>query len=149
VYPHPFMARYSACNARPTVALRWPRLRVASPGQRGKIQRSGGPYQYWAEFIRRANSLKDALEAYQRGFATAQQMLKHNPTPPAQRLLWGKCELGRQPLVQLKNIEAIRVFAQAANGRVSAIAVFNLCASLYNLEAQSDRWQHATTAISV
>ncbi|HZE80879.1 MAG TPA: tetratricopeptide repeat protein [Candidatus Polarisedimenticolia bacterium] len=140
VYPHPFMARYRACNALTnsgnydTAIEKCNQASAEDPTQ-------WGPYQVLGGVFTAANKPKDALEAYEKGIATAQQMLEAQPDSGRTKIALGQMLNSEgNLLVQLKKYdEAIAVFAQAAESAAyPAMPYFNLCATYYNLKRSQD-----------
>ena len=77
-YPHPFMAKYRACNAltnagKYEAAIEKCNVAIAEdPAQ-------WGPYQVLGGIYTALNKPQDALESYQKGVAAAQKMLEGQP----------------------------------------------------------------------
>ncbi|MGZ7107203.1 MAG: tetratricopeptide repeat protein [Candidatus Angelobacter sp.] len=139
VYPHPFMARYRACNVltnngKTDAAIDKCNQAIADdPTQ-------WGPYQVLGGVFAAANKPKDALEAYAKGVAAAQKMLEGQPDPRTKVGLGQMLNSEGHLLVQLKKYdEAIGVFAQAAESAAyPAMPYFNLCATYYNLKRSQE-----------
>ena len=78
IYPHPFMAKYRACNAltnsgKYEAAIEKCNLAIAEdPAQ-------WGPYQVLGGIYTALDKPNDALESYQKGVAAAQKMLEGQP----------------------------------------------------------------------
>jgi tetratricopeptide (TPR) repeat protein len=139
-YPHPFMARYRACNAltnsgKTDAAIEKCNQAIADdPTQ-------WGPYQVLGGIFTAANKPKDALEAYEKGVAAAQKMLE-------QQIDSGRTTVGLGQmlnsegnlLLKLKKYdEAIGAFSQAAESAAyPAMPYFNLCATYYNLKRSQE-----------
>jgi len=142
-YPHPFMAKYRACNAltnagKYEAAIEKCNLAIAEdPTQWGPYQVLGGIYSA-------LDKPKDALESYQKGVAAAQKMLQGQSESKTKVGLGQMLNAEGHLLVQLKKYdEAIGIFSQAAESAAyPAMPYFNLCATYYNLK----RSQEAVTA---
>ena len=150
VYPHPFMARYRACNALTNTGKydaaieKCNRASADDPTQ-------WGPYQVLGGVFTTVNKPKDALEAYQKGVTAAQKMLEAQPDS-------GKAKIGLGQmlnsegnlLVKLKKYdEALVVFAKAAESAAyPAMPYFNLCATYYNLKRNQEAVAACDQAIS-
>lgn len=139
-YPHPFMARYRACNAltnhgETDAAIEKCNQAIADdPTQ-------WGPYQVLGGLFMAANKPKDALEAYEKGVATAQKMLEQQSDSGRTKVGMGQMLNSEgHLLVKLKKYdEAIGVFTQAAESAAyPAMPYFNLCATYYNLKRSQD-----------
>jgi tetratricopeptide (TPR) repeat protein len=138
-YPHPFMAKYRACNAltnagKYEAAIEKCNLAIAEdPAQWGPYQVLGGIYSA-------LDRPKDALESYQKGVAAAQKMLEGQPDARTKVGLGQMLNSEGNLLVQLKKYnEAIGVFAQAAESAAyPAMPYFNLCATYYNLKRSQE-----------
>ena len=141
--PHPFMAKYRACNAltnagKYEAAIEKCNLAIAEdPSQ-------WGPYQVLGGIYLALDRPKDALEFYEKGVAAAQKMLQGQPDFRTKAGLGQMLNSEGNLLVKLKKYdEAIGVFSQAAESAVyPAMPYFNLCATYYNLK----RSQEAVTA---
>ena len=139
VYPHPFMAKYRACNAltnsgKYEAAIEKCNLSITEdPAQ-------WGPYQVLGGIYTTLNKPKDALESYQKGVAAAQKMLEVRPDPRAKIGLGQMLNSEGHLLVQLKKYdEAIGIFSQAAESAAyPAMPYFNLCATYYNLKRSQE-----------
>jgi tetratricopeptide (TPR) repeat protein len=142
-YPHPFMAKYRACNAltnagKYEAAIEKCNLAIAEdPAQWGPYQVLGGIYSV-------LDKPKDALESYQKGAIAAQKMLERQPDSRTKVGLGQMLNAAGHLLVQLKKYDdAIEIFSQAAESAAyPAMPYFNLCATYYNLK----RSQEAVTA---
>ena len=150
VYPHPFMARYRACNALTnkgtTDAAIEKCIQAAAedPAQWGPYQMLGGLYTT-------ANKPKDALAAYENGVAAAQKMLEQQLEPARTRVGLGQMlNAEGNLLVQMKKYdEAIGLFARAAESAAyPAMPYFNLCATYYNLKRSQEALAACERAIS-
>ncbi|HEY2169383.1 MAG TPA: tetratricopeptide repeat protein [Candidatus Angelobacter sp.] len=138
-YPHPFMAKYRACNAltnagKYEVAIEKCNQALAEdPAQWGPYQVLGGIYMA-------LDKPKDALESYQKGAAAAQKMLQAQSDSKTKVGLGQMLNSEGNLLVQLKKYdEAIGVFTQAAESAAyPAMPYFNLCATYYNLKRSQD-----------
>ena len=142
-YPHPFMAKYRACNAltnagKYEAAIEKCNLAIAEdPAQ-------WGPYQVLGGIYITLDKPQDALESYQKGVAAAQKMLEGQPDPRTKIGLGQMLNAEGNLLIKLKKYdEAIEVFSHAAESApYAAMPYFNLCATYYNLK----RSQEAVTA---
>src|SRR5579864_3018782 len=138
-YPHPFMAKYRACNAltnagKYEAAIEKCNLAIAEdPAQWGPYQVLGGVYSA-------LNKPKDALESYQKGVAAAQKILEAQPDSRTKIGLGQMLNSEGHLLVQLKKYdEAIGIFSQAAESAAyPAMPYFNLCATYYNLKRSQE-----------
>ena len=143
VYPHPFMARYRACNAltnhgKTEAAIEECNKAIADdPTQ-------WGPYQVLGGIFTAAKKPQDALDAYQKGVAVAQKALEAQPDARTKVGMGQMLNSEGHLLVQLKrHDDALGVFTQAAESAAyPALPYFNLCATYYNLK----RNQEAVTA---
>jgi tetratricopeptide (TPR) repeat protein len=143
VYPHPFMAKYRACNAltnsgKYEAAIEKCKLAGAEdPAQ-------WGPYQVLGGIYTSLDKPQDALEAYQKGIAAAEKMLEAQPDARTKVGLGQMLNSEGNLLLKVKKYdEAIGVFSQAAElSAYPAMPYFNLCATYYNLK----RSQEAVTA---
>src|SRR6478672_181596 len=142
-YPHPFMAKYRACNAltnagKYEAAIEKCNLAIAEdPAQ-------WGPYQVLGGIYITLDKPQDALESYQKGVAAAQKMMEGQPDPRTKIGLGQMLNAEGNLLVQLKKYdEAIGIFSRAAESAAyPAMPYLNLCATYYNLK----RSQEAVTA---
>ena len=138
-YPHPFMAKYRACNAltnagKYEAAIEKCNVAVAEdPAQWGPYQVLGGIYVAM-------DKPQDALESYQKGVAAAQKMLEGQSDPHTKVGLGQMLNAEGNLLMKLKKYdEAIAVFSQAAESApYPAMPYFNLCATYYNLKRGSE-----------
>jgi tetratricopeptide (TPR) repeat protein len=138
-YPHPFMAKYRACNAltnagKYEAAIEKCNLAIAEePTQWGPYQVLGGIYSA-------LDKPKDALESYQKGVAAAQKTLESQSDSRTNVGLGQMLNAEGHLLVQLKKYdEAIGIFSQAAESAAyPAMPYFNLCATYYNLKRSQD-----------
>jgi tetratricopeptide (TPR) repeat protein len=138
-YPHPFMAKYRACNAltnagKYEAAIEKCNVAIAEdPAQ-------WGPYQVLGGIYTALDKPKDALESYEKGAAAAQKMLEGQPDARTKVGLGQMLNSEGNLLVQLKKYdEAIAVFAQAAESApYPAMPYFNLCATYYNLKRNQE-----------
>jgi tetratricopeptide (TPR) repeat protein len=138
-YPHPFMAKYRACNAltnagKYEAAIEKCNLAIAEdPAQWGPYQVLGGIYMA-------INKPQDALESYQKGVGAAQKMLQGQSDPRTKIGLGQMLNAEGHLLVQLKKYdEAIEIFSQAAESAAyPAMPYFNLCATYYNLKRSQE-----------
>jgi tetratricopeptide (TPR) repeat protein len=150
VYPQPFMARYRACNAltnngKTEAAIERCNQAIADdPTQ-------WGPYQVLGGVFINANKPQDALQAYEKGVATAQKMLEERPdSGQAKAGLGQMLNSEGNLLVQLKKTdEAIAAFTQAVEvAAYPAMPYFNLCAIYYNLKRGQDALAACDRAIA-
>ena len=140
VYPHPFMARYRACNALTNSGKYDAAIEKCNQAS-ADDPTQWGPYQVLGGVYTADNKPKDALEAYQKGIAAAQKMLEAQPDSGRTKTGLGQMLNSEgNLLVQLKKYdEAIGVFAQAAESSAyPAMPYFNLCATYYNLKRSQD-----------
>jgi len=150
VYPHPFMARYRACNALTNSGKYDAAIEKCNQAS-ADDPTQWGPYQVLGGVFTAANKPKDALEAYQKGIAAAQKMLEAQPDSGRTKIGLGQMLNSEgNLLVQLKKYdEAIGVFAQAAESAAyPAMPYFNLCATYYNLKRSQDAVAACDRAIS-
>jgi len=148
-YPHPFMAKYRACNAltnagRYEVAIEKCNQVIAEdPAQ-------WGPYQVLGGIYIALDKPQDALESYQKGVAAAQKMLEAQPDARAKVGLGQMLNAEGNLLIKLKKYdEAIGVFSQAAESApYAAMPYFNLCATYYNLKRSQEAVAACDHAIS-
>jgi len=139
IYPHPFMAKYRACNAltnsgKYEAAIEKCNLAIAEdPAQ-------WGPYQVLGGIYNAIDKPNDALESYQKGVAAAQKMLEGQPDPRTKIGLGQMLNSEGNLLIKLKKYdEAIGVFSQAAESAAyPAMPYFNLCATYYNLKRSQE-----------
>jgi tetratricopeptide (TPR) repeat protein len=139
VYPHPFMAKYRACNAltnagKYEIAIDKCNLAVVEdPAQ-------WGPYQVLGGIYTSLDKPKDALESYQKGVVAAQKMLEGQPESRTKIGLGQMLNAEGHLLVQLKKYdEAVGIFSQAAESAAyPAMPYFNLCATYYNLKRSQE-----------
>jgi tetratricopeptide (TPR) repeat protein len=149
VHPHPFLAKYRACNAltnsgKYEAAIEKCKLAIAEdPAQWGPYQVLGGIYST-------LNKPKDALDSYQKGIAAAQKILEGQPDARTKIGLGQMLNSEGNLLVQLKKYdEAIGVFSQAAESAAyPAMPYFNLCATYYNLKRSQEALAACDHAIS-
>ena len=138
-YPHPFMAKYRACNAltnsgKYEAAIEKCNLAIAEdPAQ-------WGPYQVLGGIYTAIDKPNDALESYQKGVAAAQKMLEGQPDARTKVGLGQMLNSEGNLLIKLKKYdEAIGVFSQAAESAAyPAMPYFNLCATYYNLKRSQE-----------
>jgi tetratricopeptide (TPR) repeat protein len=149
VYPHPFMARYRACNALTNSGKYDAAIEKCNQAS-ADDPTQWGPYQVLGGLFTTANKPKDALESYQKGVAAAQKMLQAQPDSKTKIGLGQMLNSEGNLLVQLKKYdEAIGVFAQAAESAAyPAMPYFNLCATYYNLKRSQDAVAACDHAIS-
>ena len=149
VYPHPFMAKYRACNAltnsgKYEAAIEKCNLAIAEdPAQWGPYQVLGGIYSA-------LDKPKDALESYEKGVAAAQKMLEGQPDSRTKVGLGQMLNSEGNLLIKLKKYdEAISVFSLAAESAAyPAMPYFNLCATYYNLKRSQEAVEACDHAIS-
>jgi tetratricopeptide (TPR) repeat protein len=148
--PHPFMARYRACNLlanndRTDAAIaKCQQAMTDDPTQWEPLQLLGGIFTT-------ANKPADALEAYEKGVAIAQKTLQQQPDSARTKVGLGQMlNAEGNLLVKLKKYdEAISVFTQAAESAAyTAMPYFNLCATYYNLKRNQDALAACDHAIS-
>jgi tetratricopeptide (TPR) repeat protein len=143
VYPHPFMAKYRACNALTNSGKYEAAIEKCNlAGAEDPAQ--WGPYQVLGGIYTSLDKPQDALEAYQKGIAAAEKMLETQPDARTKVGLGQMLNSEGNLLLKVKKYdEAIGVFSQAAELSVyPAMPYFNLCATYYNLK----RSQEAVTA---
>jgi tetratricopeptide (TPR) repeat protein len=142
-YPHPFMAKYRACNAL-TNAGKYEAAIEKCNLATAEDPTQWGPYQVLGGIYSALDKPKDALESYQKGVAAAQKMLQGQSDSKTKVGLGQMLNAEGHLLVQLKKYdEAIGIFSQAAESAAyPAMPYFNLCATYYNLK----RSQEAVTA---
>jgi Tfp pilus assembly protein PilF len=149
VYPHPFMARYRACNAltnhgKTDSAIEECYKAIADdPTQ-------WGPYQVLGGIFTAAKKPQDALDAYQKGVAVAQKALEGQPDERTKVGMGQMLNSEGHLLVQLKRYDdALGVFTQAAESAAyPALPYFNLCATYYNLKRNQEAVAACEHAIS-
>ncbi len=150
MYPHPFMARYRACNAlanrgKTDAAIEKCNQAIADDPAQWE------PYQVLGGIFTTADKPKDALEAYGKGVAAAQKKLEQQPDSGHTRFGLGQM-LNSQGnlLVQLKQYDgAIGMFTRAAESSAyPAMPYFNLCATYYNVRRSQDALAACDRAIS-
>lgn len=149
VYPHPFMAKYRACNAltnsgKYEAAIEKCNLAIAEdPAQ-------WGPYQVLGGIYLAIDKPKDALEFYEKGVAAAQKMLAGQPDSRTKVGLGQMLNSEGNLLIKLKKYdEAISVFSLAAESAAyPAMPYFNLCATYYNLKRSQEAVEACDHAIS-
>lgn len=137
--PHPFMAKYRACNAltnagKYEAAIEKCNLAIAEdPAQ-------WGPYQVLGGIYLALDKPKDALEFYEKGVAAAQKMLVGQPDSRTKVGLGQMLNSEGNLLIKLKKYdEAISVFSLAAESAAyPAMPYFNLCATYYNLKRSQE-----------
>ena len=138
-YPHPFMAKYRACNAL-TNAGKYEAAIEKCNNAVTENPAHWGPYQVLGGIYTSLNKPQEALESYQNGVAAAQKMLEVQPDPRTKVGLGQMLNAEGHLLVQLKKYdEAIGVFTQAAESAAyPAMPYFNLCATYYNLKRSEE-----------
>jgi tetratricopeptide (TPR) repeat protein len=140
LYPHPFMARYRACNALTNKGTTDAAIEKCNQAA-AEDPAQWGPYQILGGLYTTANRQKDALEAYETGVAAAQKMLDQQLDATRARAGLGQMlNAEGNLLVQMKKYdEAIPLFARAAESAAyPAMPYFNLCATYYNLKRNED-----------
>jgi tetratricopeptide (TPR) repeat protein len=142
-YPHPFMAKYRACNAL-TNAGKYEMAIDKCNNAIAEDPAQWGPYQVLGGIYTALNKPQDALASYQKGVDAAQKMLEGQPDPRTKVGLGQMLNSEGNLLVKLKKYdEAIGIFSQAAESAAyPAMPYLNLCATYYNLK----RSQEAVTA---
>ncbi|MGZ7091225.1 MAG: tetratricopeptide repeat protein [Candidatus Angelobacter sp.] len=148
-YPHPFMAKYRACNAL-TNAGKYEAAIDKCNQAAAEDPAQWGPYQVLGGIYSAVDKPKDALESYQKGVAAAQKMLEGQPDPRTKTGLGQMLNSEGHLLVHLKKYdEAIGVFSQAAESAAyPAMPYFNLCATYYNLKRSQEAVAACNHAIS-
>jgi tetratricopeptide (TPR) repeat protein len=139
VYPHPFMAKYRACNAL-TNAGKYEAAIEKCNNAAAEDPAQWGPYQVLGGIYSSLNKPQDALESYQKGVTAAQKILQSQPDPRTKVGLGQMMNTEGHLLVQLKKYdEAIEIFSQAAESAAyPAMPYFNLCATYYNLKRSQE-----------
>jgi tetratricopeptide (TPR) repeat protein len=139
VYPHPFMAKYRACNAL-TNAGKYETAIEKCNNAAAEDPAQWGPYQVLGGIYSSLNKPQDALESYQKGVIAAQKILQSQPDPRTKVGLGQMMNTEGHLLVQLKKYdEAIEIFSQAAESAAyPAMPYFNLCATYYNLKRSQE-----------
>jgi tetratricopeptide (TPR) repeat protein len=139
VYPHPFMAKYRACNAL-TNAGKYETAIEKCNNAVAEDPAQWGPYQVLGGIYSSLNKPQDALESYQKGVTAAQKILQSQPDPRTKVGLGQMMNTEGHLLVQLKKYdEAIEIFSQAAESAAyPAMPYFNLCATYYNLKRSQE-----------
>jgi tetratricopeptide (TPR) repeat protein len=138
-YPHPFMARYRACNAL-TNAGKYEAAIEKCNNAVAEDPAQWGPYQVLSGIYVAMDKPNDALESYQKGVAAAEKMLEAQPDARTKVGLGQMLNSEGNLLVKLKKYdEAIAVFSQAAElSAYPAMPYFNLCATYYNLKRSQE-----------
>jgi tetratricopeptide (TPR) repeat protein len=150
VYPHPFMARYRACNALTNSGKYEAAIEKCNQAS-ADDPTQWGPYQVLGGLFTTANKPKDALAAYEKGVEVAKKMLEQQPDSGRTKVGLGQMLNSEgHLLVQLKKYdEAVGVFTQAAESAAyPAMPYFNLCATYYNLKRSKDAVAACDRAIS-
>jgi tetratricopeptide (TPR) repeat protein len=150
VYPHPFMARYRACNALTNSGKYEAAIEKCNQAS-ADDPTQWGPYQVLGGLFTTANKPKDALAAYEKGVEVAKKMLEQQPDSGRTKVGLGQMLNSEgHLLVQLKKYdEAVGVFTQAAESAAyPAMPYFNLCATYYNLKRSPDAVAACDRAIS-
>ena len=148
-YPHPFMAKYRACNAL-TNAGRYEAAIEKCNQAIAEDPAQWGPYQVLGGIYIALDKPQDALESYQKGVAAAQKMLEAQPDARTKVGLGQMLNAEGNLLIKLKKYdEAIGVFSQAAESApYAAMPYFNLCATYYNLKRSQEAVAACDHAIS-
>lgn len=148
-YPHPFMAKYRACNALTNAGKYEDAIEKCNHAS-AEDPAQWGPYQVLGGIYTALDRPKDALESYQKGVAAAQKMLEGQSDPRTKIGLGQMLNTEGHLLVQLKKYdEAIGVFSQAAESAAyPAMPYFNLCATYYNLKRSQEAVAACDHAIS-
>jgi tetratricopeptide (TPR) repeat protein len=139
-YPHPFMARYRACNALTNSGKYEAAIEKCNQAS-ADDPTQWGPYQVLGGLFTTANKPRDALAAYEKGVEVAENMLEQHPDSGRTKVGLGQMLNSEgHLLVQLKKYdEAVGVFTQAAESAAyPAMPYFNLCATYYNLKRSPD-----------
>lgn len=142
-YPHPFMAKYRACNALTNAGKYEAAIETCNQAS-AEDPAQWGPYQVLGGIYLAIDKPQDALESYQKGVAAAQKMLEGQTDARTKVGLGQMLNAEGNLLIKLKKYdEAIGIFSQAAESApYAAMPYFNLCATYYNLK----RSQEAVTA---
>jgi len=148
-YPHPFMAKYRACNAL-TNAGRYEAAIEKCNQAIAEDPAQWGPYQVLGGIYIALDKPQDALESYQKGVAAAQKMLEAQPDARTKVGLGQMLNAEGNLLIKLKKYdEAIGIFSQAAESApYAAMPYFNLCATYYNLKRSQEAVAACDRAIS-
>ena len=138
-YPHPFMAKYRACNAM-TNAGKYEAAIEKCNNAVAEDPAQWGPYQVLGGIYSSLDKPQEALESYQKGVAAAQKILQSQPDPRTKVGLGQMLNAEGHLLVKLKKYdEAIGIFTQAAESAAyPAMPYFNLCATYYNLKRSQE-----------
>jgi len=138
-YPHPFMAKYRACNAL-TNAGKYEMAIDKCNNAIAEDPAQWGPYQVLGGIYTALNKPQDALASYQKGVDAAQKMLEGQPDPRTKVGLGQMLNSEGNLLVKLKKYdEAIGIFSQAAESAAyPAMPYLNLCATYYNLKRSQE-----------
>ena len=148
-YPHPFMAKYRACNALTNAGKYEDAIEKCNYAS-AEDPAQWGPYQVLGGIYSALNKPKDALESYKKGVAAAQKMLEAQPDSRTKIGLGQMLNSEGHLLVQLKKYdEAIGIFSLAAESAAyPAMPYFNLCATYYNLKRSQEAVAACDHAIS-
>lgn len=138
-YPHPFMAKYRACNALTNAGKYEDAIEKCNQAI-AEDPAQWGPYQVLGGIYTTLNKPQDARESYQKGVAAAQKILAGQPDPRTKIGLGQMLNSEGNLLVKLKKYdEAIGIFSQAAESAAyPAMPYFNLCATYYNLKRSQE-----------
>jgi tetratricopeptide (TPR) repeat protein len=138
-YPHPFMAKYRACNAL-TNAGKYEAAIEKCNNASAEDPAQWGPYQVLGGIYTALNKPQDALASYQKGADAAQKMLDGQPDPRTKIGLGQMLNSEGHLLVKLKRYdEAIGIFSQATESAAyPAMPYLNLCATYYNLKRSQE-----------
>ncbi|HEY2364396.1 MAG TPA: tetratricopeptide repeat protein [Candidatus Angelobacter sp.] len=138
-YPHPFMAKYRACNALTNAGKYEAAIETCNQAS-AEDPAQWEPYQVLGGIYTTLDKPQDALESYQKGTAAAQKVLQERSDSKTKVGLGQMLNSEGNLLVKLKKYdEAIGVFAQAAESAAyPAMPYFNLCATYYNLKRSQE-----------
>ena len=138
-HPHPFMAKYRACNALTNAGKYEAAIEMCNNAV-AEDPAQWGPYQVLGGIYTSVNKPQDALDSYQKGITAAQKMLEGQADPRTKVGLGQMLNAEGHLLVQLKKYdEAIGVFTKAAESAAyPAMPYFNLCATYYNLKRSQE-----------
>ncbi|MGB8131026.1 MAG: tetratricopeptide repeat protein [Candidatus Angelobacter sp.] len=139
VYPHPFMAKYRACNALTNAGKYEPAIEKCNLAI-AEDPAQWGPYQVMGGIYVAMDKPQNALESYQKGVAAAEKTLEAQPDARTKVGLGQMLNSEGNLLVKLKKYdEAIAIFSQAAElSAYPAMPYFNLCATYYNLKRSQE-----------
>ena len=148
-YPHPFMAKYRACNAL-TNAGKYETAIEKCDQAIAEDPAQWGPYQVMGGIYVAMDKPNDALQSYQKGVSAAEKMLEAQTDSRTKIGLGQMLNSEGNLLVKLKKYdEAIGFFSQAAESAAyPAMPYFNLCATYYNLKRSQEALSACDHAIS-